>query len=214
MNFKNKYWFFKSIVPLKICNDIIDQALKQRSMLGLTGTFGQSRNVADKPLTNKEIKELHKKRNSQVVWINQPWIHKEIIPYVRLANKNANWNFEWDDFEDAQFTYYKKDHHYGWHCDSWDEPYQEGLKKGKIRKLTSSLVLSDPADYKGGELEFDFRQYDPPARNPKVHVTTIKESLPKGSILVFPSFFWHQIKPITKGMRYSLLIWYLGSPFK
>ena len=28
---------------------------------------------------------------------------------------------------------------------------------GKIRKLSVTVSLSDPKDYKGGELEFDFR---------------------------------------------------------
>ena len=36
----------------------------------------------------------------------------------------------------------------------------------------------------------------------------------KGSIIVFPSFVWHRVKPVTKGTRYSLVIWNLGYPFK
>ena len=48
MNVKNKYWLFKSIDPLKKYNDIVDQASKQNSMLGLyIETFGHSTNVAD-----------------------------------------------------------------------------------------------------------------------------------------------------------------------
>jgi hypothetical protein len=31
----------------------------------------------------------------------------------------------------------------------------------KIRKLSVTCSLSDPKDYKGGELEFDFRNTDP-----------------------------------------------------
>jgi predicted 2-oxoglutarate/Fe(II)-dependent dioxygenase YbiX len=30
---------------------------------------------------------------------------------------------------------------------------------GKIRKLSVTCSLSDPKDYKGGELEFDFRNH-------------------------------------------------------
>ena len=36
----------------------------------------------------------------------------------------------------------------------------------------------------------------------------------KGSIIVFPSFVWHRVKRVTKGSRYSLVIWNLGYPFK
>ena len=41
------------------------------------------------------------------------------------------------------------------------KPYQRQQagdpSNGKIRKLSVTLTLSDPKDYKGGELEFDFR---------------------------------------------------------
>ena len=41
-----------------------------------------------------------------------------------------------------------------------------------------------------------------------------KEILPKGSIIVFPSYVWHRVKPVKKGTRYSLVLWNLGYPFK
>ena len=46
------------------------------------------------------------------------------------------------------------------------------------------------------------------------HLRKATEILPKGSIIVFPSFVWHRVKPITKGVRYSLVLWHLGYPFK
>ena len=46
------------------------------------------------------------------------------------------------------------------------------------------------------------------------HRIQCKEILPKGSIIVFPSFLWHRVKPVTKGVRYSLVVWNLGYPFK
>ena len=51
-------------------------------------------------------------------------------------------------------------------------------------------------------------------RDENKHVLTVKEILPKGSIVVFPSFVWHRVQPVTKGTRYSLVIWNLGYPFK
>ena len=74
--------------------------------------------------------------------------------------------------------------------------------------------LTDGSEYKGGELEFDSRDYDPPMRNEAKHVMKAKEILPKGSIIVFPSFVWHRVKPVTKGCRYSLVLWNVGDPFK
>jgi predicted 2-oxoglutarate/Fe(II)-dependent dioxygenase YbiX len=46
------------------------------------------------------------------------------------------------------------------------------------------------------------------------HLVQCKEILPKGSIIIFPSFVWHRVKPVTKGARYSLVVWNLGYPFK
>ena len=51
-------------------------------------------------------------------------------------------------------------------------------------------------------------------RDESKHVMKAKQILPKGSIVVFPSFVWHRVKPITKGSRYSLVVWNLGDPFK
>jgi PKHD-type hydroxylase len=81
---------------------------------------------------------------------------------------------------------------------------------GKIRKLSVTCSLSDPKDYKGGELEFDFRNKE----NGKPNIRKCMEILPQGSIVVFPSFVWHRVKPVIKGTRYSLVIWNLGYPFK
>jgi len=82
---------------------------------------------------------------------------------------------------------------------------------GKIRKLSVTVTLSDPKDYKGGELEFDFRNMDP---DKKRNVKKCTEILPKGSLVVFPSFVWHRVCPVKSGERNSLVIWNLGWPFK
>ena len=51
-------------------------------------------------------------------------------------------------------------------------------------------------------------------RDESKHKIQCKEILPKGSIIVFPSFVWHRVKPVTSGTRYSLVVWHLGRPFK
>ena len=35
----------------------------------------------------------------------------------------------------------------------------------------------------------------------------------KGSIIVFPSFMWHRVTPVTSGLRYSLVNWNCGDPW-
>ena len=42
----------------------------------------------------------------------------------------------------------------------------------------------------------------------------VEEIRPQGSIIVFPSYVYHQVTPVTRGTRYSLVLWSLGQPFK
>ena len=209
MSLQNYYWYFKDAVPAHICDDIIKYGLQVKDKMALTG--GYNDNILKNP---KAVKDLKKKRDSNVAWLSESWIYKELHPYIRLANQNAGWRFQWDWSEACQFTKYNKGQYYDWHCDSLGYSYNKPDDRnshGKIRKLSVTLSLSDPKDYKGGELEFDFRNWDPDKkRNTKI-CTEIK---PKGSLVVFPSFVWHRVRPVTKGSRYSLVIWNLGWPFK
>ena len=211
MNLSNYFWYFKSVIPPRICDDIIKYGLSKKEGLARTGGFG------DKKLSKDQIQNMKKKRNSDITWLNDTWIYKEIQPYVHIANKNAGWNFDWDFSESCQFTKYKLNQYYDWHCDSWDKPYDKPDDKnthGKIRKLSMTCQLTDGSEYEGGELEFDFRNYAPHMRDEAKHLIKAKEILPKGSIVVFPSELWHRVKPVTKGIRYSLVVWHLGYPFK
>ncbi|MEC7191643.1 MAG: 2OG-Fe(II) oxygenase [Pseudomonadota bacterium] len=36
----------------------------------------------------------------------------------------------------------------------------------------------------------------------------------RGDVIVFPSYLHHRVKPVTKGVRYSIVAWYGGPPFK
>ena len=206
MNISNYYWYFSGVLTPKFCDDVIAYANEQKEVMARTGGYG------DRELNKQEVLDLKRKRNSDLVWLNDTWIYKEIHPYVHQANRMAGWNFDWERSESCQFTKYKLNQYYDWHCDSWDKPYvEEGPTKGKIRKLSVTVTLTDPKEYKGGELEFDFRNEDP---DKKPNIRTCTEILPKGSLVIFPSFVWHRVKPVTKGERNSLVIWNLGYPFK
>ena len=207
MNLANYFWYFKSAVPIRICDEIIRYGKQLQDGMALTGQ-GMGK------LNQEQIKDQKKKRDSNIVWMNDHWVYKEIQPYVHTANANAGWNFQWDYSESCQFTKYSKGQFYGWHYDCFPKPYQrpEGdPTNGKIRKLSVTLTLSDPKEYKGGELEFDFRNHDP-GKKSKIHKCT--EILPKGSLVVFPGFVWHRICPVKKGTRHSLVMWSVGWPFK
>ena len=209
MNLHYYYWYFPSVIPHRICDDIIKYGKSQQEEIALTGQTEQ------KEISEADLKILHKKRKSNVVWMNDSWIYREIHPFINLANRSAEWNFDWDWSETCQFTKYagSKKQHYDWHCDSNELPYNKPDDKnthGKIRKLSVTVSLSDETEYEGGDFEFDFRNTDSGTNQPRL----CKEIRPKGSIVVFPSFVWHRVKPVTSGTRYSLVIWNLGKPWR
>ena len=205
MNLEYYYWYFTAAIPERICDDIVRYGKESEKEIALTG------HQRTEPPSKEELKNIKKKRKSDIVWMSDKWIYKEIHPFVSQGNINAGWNHQWDWSEACQFTEYKKGQFYDWHSDSNAKPYkaEEDLNRhGKIRKLSMTLSLTDPAEYEGGDLEFDFRDTDIGSQ-PRI----CEEVRPKGSIIVFPSFTWHRIKPVTKGIRHSLVCWSLGQPY-
>ena len=64
------------------------------------------------------------------------------------------------------------------------------------------MQLSDPSEYEGGELKL-YNGHEP---------ITIKRE--KGLIVFFPSYTLHEVTPVTKGERYTLVGWVHGPAFK
>jgi len=213
MNLTNYYYYFQSALSPRFCQEIIDYGKQHQAEMAVTGGYSRQNGKMSK----KDVNNMQKKRKSDIVWMNDRWIYKEIHPYIHQANREAGWNFEWDWSESCQFTKYGVGQYYGWHCDSWDRPYNKPNdlnSHGKIRKLSVTISLNDPTEYVGGNLEFDFRNQVDWERNKKKAIKSCEEIRPRGSIIVFPSFCWHRVAPVTSGTRYSLVIWNLGRPFK
>ena len=201
MRCKNYYYYYKEALSPKFCEDVIKYGLSQQNKRALTGDSKHFFNEEDK----KQLKLLKKKRDSHVVWMDDVWILREIRPWVARVNKEAGWNFQWDAAEAFQFTQYEKGQYYGWHVDS-----SESSTQNKIRKISLTLTLSKPEDYEGGELEFCL----PLSGSSKNQKKICTEILKQGSIVFFPSFVLHQVKPILKGIRHSLVCWHSGEPFR
>ena len=199
MELNNYYWCFPSAIPERICDDIVayGKALKEETGV----TFGYDVNN----MTPNQQKELEKKGNSNVVWMDSAWIYRELHPLVRIANADAGWNYHWNWSEACQFTKYdgSKKQHYDWHTDAGTRINENG----KIRKLSMTVALVDGSEYEGGDFEIRME-------NPKDHeVHVIKAAKQKGSVTIFPSFVWHRVKPVTAGTRYSLVNWHQGNPY-
>jgi hypothetical protein len=81
MNISNYYWYFSGVLTPKFCDDVIAYANSQEEVMARTGGYG------DRKLKKEEIKDLKRKRNSDLVWLNDTWIYKELHPYVHEANR-------------------------------------------------------------------------------------------------------------------------------
>lgn len=190
--------------------------------------------VAINDKTNEEVKNIKNKyvRDSDVVWFDEQWMYDQLNPLVNEANTKAGWNFQLDWNESIQFTKYGLNQFYGWHLDgagcnfsaykkpdstikkrsdgTFPAPYTSNENHwGKVRKLSVTINLVDGTEYEGGNLKFDFGPHFQGERFQEV-----TEIRPKGSMIVFPSMNYHQVTPVTKGTRYSLVMWCLGKPFK
>lgn len=196
--------------------------------------FAKNDLTTEQILSKTKITDVYD-RDSYVSWLSDKWLYELVQPYVHEANLSAGWNFDWDYTEAGQFTMYKENGFYGWHDDGGidihsafkryiygvtDIPLRNNGKLprlytkdnnyiGKIRKISVTINLCDEDEYDGGNLMFDFGEH---SENKRYHECT--EIRPKGSIIVFPSFLHHCVTPVTRGTRYSLVMWNLGRPFK
>jgi len=221
MLLENYYYYFQSAIPIRICNEIIDYGKQHTSIPALTHVDDPKTGDVKfdvKDMTEKEKNKVFSKRNSNIAWFNDEWIYKEVYPYIHEANERAGLNLQWDYTEDSQFTIYNEGQFYGWHADGHPRPYKDNHRfenyRGKIRKLSVTVQLNDPSEFEGGNLEFSFRNGKDFDENPEKHIHTCTQIRPQGSIVVFPSFVWHRVTPVTKGTRYSLVMWNLGWPFR
>jgi len=144
---------------------------------------------------NEDVKEI---RDSQIAWLygsDVEFAFRQVTDAVMNLNDRF-FNFDLFGFaEGFQFTRYDAPTgHYDMHIDK--------VLNGTVRKLSLTIQLSDPEDYEGGELALQF------GAEP--------ELMPKdlGKMVVFPSYVLHEVRPVTKGTRYSLVAWITGKPFK
>ena len=139
------------------------------------------------------------KRITTISWIpfkDMPEMYKDIQATMLKANGN---HFGFDGMkltEVAQFTHYLTGGFYDWHMDN----DVLGKHQPPVRKISMTLLLSDPSTFEGGELEFMSKG------------KTAK--LKQGQAIFFASWLQHRVKPVTKGERKSLVMWFGGPPFK
>lgn len=123
---------------------------------------------------------------------NYKWLYDLAWEIARQANTTYKFRIA-GIREQIQLSVYDESEQgfYNWHADT--------SIRYMNRKISISIPLNSPTEYQGGQLEF----------------MTGLEGIPapqaKGKAVVFPSFVSHRVTPVTKGCRYSLVIW-VGGP--
>ncbi len=146
-------------------------------------------------------------RRSRIGWIPPTdeswWIYERLARIAHRANRRYQFDLSGFD-EDLQFTTYEPGSFYSWHQDGLD---------GRVgrRKLSLVVQLSDPADYDGGELQlFDIYEDADELGMEDFQVATSQ----RGTAVVFPSFEYHRVLSMRRGVRRSLVAWVSGPPFR
>ena len=138
-------------------------------------------------------------RKSKISWLyacdDMEWAFRRVTDIILNLNERF---FGFDIFglnEGFQFTNYKApSDKYGKHVD-------RALDLA-VRKLSISIQLSNPKKYKGGELYLY-----------KEDKGTLMDKK-QGTLIMFPSYVLHEVMPVTKGERNSLVTWVTGNQFK
>lgn len=135
-------------------------------------------------------------RDSKVCFLSPnndtAWVFSKLQTVIAAANQQ--YRFHLTGFQEPlQVAEYQSGGYYDWHLDI-------GTDVTSARKLSASVQLSDGESYEGGDLEF-------------LNVKT--PNLPRsiGSIIIFPSYLPHRVRPVTRGIRRSLVAWIHGKPF-
>lgn len=194
----NENWAFQNglFSPVE-CQAIIDMVKSGSGSSPLNYSY-----IGDQPVeTPSDFSQTSKIRISPVSWIRSDvpenrWIWERICSSIMNMN-NQFFNYDLNEIQSLQFTTYDSEEKgfYGKHIDMM-------YRGNGTRKLSLSVQLSDPSDYEGGDLLI--YNGEQPLNLPKV----------QGTGIFFPSYSLHEVTPVTKGIRYSLVAWSLGPRFK
>jgi PKHD-type hydroxylase len=180
----NLFAFWSNAFSKEECQTIINIAKNKGLIKGTTFNDDKTKDV----------------RDSKISWLyavdDMDWVFRRVTDIVLNLNERF---FKFDLFglnEGFQFTNYESPSgKYGKHVD-------RGMNI-PVRKLSISIQLTDPEEYEGGELKL----YDGEEEGVLMDKT-------QGTLIIFPSYVLHEVMPVTKGTRNSLVTWVTGKQFK
>ena len=174
--------------------NLIQKNINNNLKLESAKVGGEDKKDTDKPT-----------RKSEICWINDSNLSMELFNSINICN-SENWSYDLDGCDGLQYGTYSGGGYYDWHVDVEQKvKFMDG--KYLARKLSMTIWLNDPDEYEGGEFDLEVKG---PHRD--LRYDTFK--LSKGSIIIFPSYMWHRVRPVTSGVRKSLVTWFRGPPLR
>jgi len=162
----------------------------------ISGEVGKADNTK-----NEQTEVNLKSRDSKIKFIKDNVVKQNLFSVISFLNLEANWKYHLTILEDLQYTVYDVDQYYNWHTDS------NFLSTPTTRKLSFSIGLNDPNEYEGGELDIEI--HGPNIKGKRFETIVLE----KNEMVCFRSNLWHRVRPITKGVRKSLVGWVRGPQF-
>lgn len=178
-------WYNDVFSPSEI--DSIGKLFKDKE---LTNGTTINNNDVDLEARNSKIKFIESSDESN------KWIFQRLTGTINVANDKF-FKFDLNRIESLQYTVYNKGQYYRDHLDLL---YRSS--SNAMRKLSFSIQLSDPDSYEGGDLLL------------KIGHAPVTITKTKGTIIFFPSYILHEVTPVTKGTRKSLVGWVTGPRWK
>jgi PKHD-type hydroxylase len=187
---KWKSWIVQTTTPLFTpaqCREIIEAGRKQKPQTAQVG-MGKPGGGTDT-----------KKRVTTISWLpfnEMGHMYQDLNAFIQKCNEN---HFGFGDIritENAQFTEYPEGGFYDWHMDCDTNMAHEP----PVRKISMTLLLNDPSEFEGGDLEL---------MAPGKYA-----ELKQGHAIVFASFLNHRVNVVKRGVRQSLVVWFGGKPFR
>ena len=199
----NTYAYWDDAFNPEELDKLVDYCEKFELEKGMT--LGMSMKSADdEPVENKGSAPEVRRSDIKFLLPNDQnmWIFERINSVIDIVNDRF-YNMDLYGYDSMQYTEYNSEEkgHYGFHMDSAVGPMNA---LGETRKLSLSMFLNDPSEYKGGKFQF----------NEGTEKNAVDVPQKRGRMIIFPSFMIHRVTPVTKGVRKSLVVWVLGPKFR
>ena len=181
-------WAYADCLSAEQCARVIGHANSLRSN---EATIGDERTI-DTKVRKSSVRWIYRQGNAQMAWLFQ-------MLDEAVWTMNRHWHgveYDKDACPAIQYTEYRAGEFYNRHVDTIFRP-----RDMVQRKISCSVLLSDPSEFEGGDLYIQRGTMEPD----KVSI---------GQIYTFPSILSHEVRPVTRGVRRGLVCWYQGMAWR